>query len=125
MDILLDQFKENELSPYFIAGEEELIAMSKQLKKMKVKEDHRKIYKADGIVRDSKDLELMLVETAGAFGKEDLIKISFDNSKGMFALLAMLKTFADRYTFASCESFKKVKLLYLLPSDRQVRGYLM
>ncbi|OBZ88209.1 hypothetical protein A0J61_03740 [Choanephora cucurbitarum] len=93
--------------------------MSKQVKTMKV--DHRKIYKADGIVRINDDLELILVETAGPFRKEDACKTAFDNSKGMFALLAMLKTIADKYYFASCQSFKKLKVLYLQPSDCYLR----
>ncbi|CAO3614877.1 unnamed protein product [Mucor hiemalis] len=149
-----EEFEDNELSLLFVAGEEELCAMTKQLRCLEVKADHRRIYKADGIVRVSdasmsnqqqpttsnssstratnnlKKLyqkpsvccsELMLVETVGVFGKEDLAKISFDNSKGMFALLAMLKTLADNYTFASCESFRKIKLLYLQPSGSYLR----
>lgn len=106
MDILLDEFDNHELSPFFLPGEEELLSMTKQLKRMKVKADHRIIYKADGIVRTDNDLEVMLVETAGAFNKDNPVKTSFDNSKGMFALLAMLKTIADKYPYASNDGVK-------------------
>ncbi|CAO3614865.1 unnamed protein product [Mucor hiemalis] len=125
MNILLEQFEKHEAFPFFLPGEEELIAMSKQLQSFNLKLGDRKIYKADGIVRDRNDLELMLLETTGSLGEEDPIKASLDNSKGMFALLSMLKTVADRYTFASCESFKKVKLLYLQASGCHIRLWQM
>lgn len=106
MRVLLDEFDNHEMSPFFLPGEEELVAMTTQIKTLKVKVDHRLMYKADGIVRNKNDLELMLLETAGAFKKNDPGKIAFDNSKGMFALQAMLKTIADKYTFATGDSFK-------------------
>ncbi|KAI8334836.1 hypothetical protein EDC96DRAFT_525209, partial [Choanephora cucurbitarum] len=49
----------------------------------------------------------------------DACKTAFDNSKGMLALLAMLKTVADKCYFASCQSFKKLKVLYLQPSGKK------
>lgn len=93
--------------------------MTMQIKTLKRKVDHRKIYKADGIVCDKYGLELMLLETAGAFKNNDSVKAAFDNSKGMFALLAMLKTIADKYGLASFKSFKKLKLLFLQPSGKE------
>lgn len=63
-----------------------------------------------------KDLEVLLLETAGAFGREDCAKTAFDNSKGVFALLAMLKTIADQYKYASVETFSKLKLYFVQPS---------
>ncbi|KAI9359387.1 hypothetical protein BD770DRAFT_409638 [Pilaira anomala] len=44
-------------------------------------------------------------------------KIAFDNSKGMFALLAMLKTVAVQYSYASVEEFRKLKLYFIVISD--------
>ncbi|CAO3614869.1 unnamed protein product [Mucor hiemalis] len=125
MDILIEHVEDHSMCPFFVAGEEELVAMSKQIQKLKPKADHRKMYKADGIVRVIDDLEVMLVETAGAFAKYNAAKTSFNNSKGMFALLAMLKTLADKYALASTASFKKVKLLFLQPSDREIRLWQM
>lgn len=119
MDILLNEFKNLEMSPFFVPGEEELVAMTAQIKSLKLNVDHRMIYKTNGVVRNENDLEMMLLETAGAFLKNDPSKTAFDNSKGMFALLAVLKTIADKYTLAGCESFKKLKLLYLQPSGKK------
>ncbi|EIE90190.1 hypothetical protein RO3G_14901 [Rhizopus delemar RA 99-880] len=88
---------------------------------MESKPDKRKIYKADGIIRLAElgDLEVLVLETAGAFGNDDHAKESFDNSKGMFALLAMLETVADHYKFAPIEEFRKLKLYFVQPSSRQ------
>lgn len=108
VNVLLDEFDNHEMSPFFLPGEEELITKTTQIKTLKTKVDHRKVYKADGIVHDKNDLELLFLETAGAFKKNDVRKAVFDNGKGMFALLVMLKTLADNYAFASCESFKNL-----------------
>ncbi|KAI9325703.1 hypothetical protein BD770DRAFT_334837, partial [Pilaira anomala] len=108
-------------APYFTPSEDELSAMTIQLKAMGIKADKRKIYKADGVIHlaGNKDLEVLVLETAGAFGMNDQAKVSFDNSKGMFAFLAMLKTVADRYSYASVEDFRKLKLYFVQPSVRQ------
>ncbi|CAO0799926.1 unnamed protein product [Mucor circinelloides] len=87
---------------------------------MGFKADKRKIYKADGIIRLAE-----LGETAGAFGHGDHAKTSFDNSKGMFALLAMLKTVADYYKYASVEEFRKLKLYFVQPSGKHIRLWSM
>ncbi|KAG1050841.1 hypothetical protein G6F43_006907 [Rhizopus delemar] len=119
-EAVISMMKKNECTPYFVPGEDELEAMAAQLKKMGQKTDKRKIYKADGIIRLEayKDLEVLILETAGAFGHEDHAKTAFDNSKGMFALLAMLKTIADRYKHASVEEFSKLKLYSVQPSGK-------
>lgn len=120
-EAMLAMIKKNEHAPYFIPGEGELAAMTVQLKKMGFKADKRKIYKADGIIRLAElgDLEVLVLETAGAFGRDDHAKTSFDNSKGMFALLAMLKTVADHYKYAFVEEFRKLELYFVQPSGRQ------
>ncbi|KAI9361741.1 hypothetical protein BD770DRAFT_382595 [Pilaira anomala] len=38
----------------------------------------------------------------------------------MFALLAMLKTVADRYTHASVREFRKLKLYFIQPSGKAI-----
>lgn len=120
-EVMLDMVKRNKHAPYFIPGEIELAAMTVQLTKMGLKTDKRKIYKVDATVRLAElgDLEVVILETAGAFGHEDHAKTSFDNSKRMFALLAMLKTVADHYKHAFAEEFRKLKLYFVRPSSRQ------
>ncbi|KAI9334057.1 hypothetical protein BD770DRAFT_432311 [Pilaira anomala] len=114
-------------APYFTPSEDELSAMIIQLKEMGAKPDKRRISKADGVIHlaGNEDLEVFVLETAGAFGMNDQAKVSFDNSKGMFALLAMLKTVADKYNHASVEEFSKLKLYLVQPSDRYIRLWSM
>ncbi|KAL9553708.1 hypothetical protein PS6_003792 [Mucor atramentarius] len=123
----LAMIKKNEHMPYFVPGEDELESMTTQLKKMGEKPDRRKIYKADGIIRleSYKDLEVLILETAGPFGREDNAKTTFDNSKGMFALLSMLKTIADQYKHASVEKFSELKLYFVQPSGHHIRLWSM
>lgn len=113
-EAMLTMMKKNEHAPYFIPGEYELAAMTTQLKKMGFKTDKRKNYKADGIIRSAElgDIKVLDLEAAGAWGHDDHAKTSFDNSKGMFALLAMLKTVADYYKYARVEGFRKLKLYF-------------
>ncbi|KAG1047906.1 hypothetical protein G6F43_009672 [Rhizopus delemar] len=119
--------KKNDYEPYFVPGEEELVAMTVQLKRMGVMVNKRQIYRADGVVRLAaiKDLEVVVLETAGPFGSDDRSKIAFDNSKGMFALLAMLKTIADMFKYASTDEFKKLKLYFVQISDKYLRLWSM
>lgn len=74
---------------------------------MGLKEDKRKIYKANGAIRltECNDLEVFVLETAGVFDHGDHAKITFDNSEGIFALLAILKTVANHYKHAFVEEF--------------------
>lgn len=60
--------KQNPLEPYFVPGEEELLAMTNQLKQYK-NFNMRKFYKADGAIRLNKldDLEILVLETADPF----------------------------------------------------------
>ncbi|KAG2233669.1 hypothetical protein INT48_008459 [Thamnidium elegans] len=79
--------------------------MSEQLAKLKSKVYHRKAYDADGVICfDSLlALETLLLETSGSFKNKDERKISFDNIKGLYALLAMLKTLKLYFVQASDE----------------------
>ncbi|CAO3615038.1 unnamed protein product [Mucor hiemalis] len=43
----------------------------------------------------------------------------------MFALLAMLKTVADKYHFASVGEFENLKLYFVQPSDKFIRLWSM
>lgn len=73
--------------------------MSIQLKKMGVKADKQKICKADGIIHlaGHENLEVLVLEPAGAYGHNDHANITFDNSKGTFALMATIKKNCSRY----------------------------
>lgn len=99
---------------------EPLRAMTEQLVIIGSKVDNGKKYNADGIIRlrGLFDLEILLLETAGCFLNKDERKISFDNVKGVFALLAMIKTVADRFSYASVELFKKLKLYFVQASGK-------
>ncbi|KAI9355565.1 hypothetical protein BD770DRAFT_324011, partial [Pilaira anomala] len=72
------------------------------------KEDKRKNYRADSTfcLEGLGDMEALVLETVGAFGYDDHGKATFDNSKDLFVLLAMLKTVADRYQYAN-KSFSR------------------
>jgi hypothetical protein len=69
-------------------------------------------FKADGIVR-YKDMEIMLVETCGVYGNSAMSKIQFDRHKGLYACLAMLRTLAIKYKYASISNFQDVRILFL------------
>ncbi|KAI7905980.1 uncharacterized protein BX663DRAFT_247510 [Cokeromyces recurvatus] len=109
--------------PYYVPGEEPLEAMIEQLVLTGSKVDRRKVYNADGIIRlrDFYDIEVLLLETAGHFQNKETRKICFDNSKGMFALLAMLKSTADRFSRATLETFRNLKFYFVQASDEHIR----
>lgn len=92
--------------------------MTKQLKAMGIEVDQRKVYKTGGIVRLNENEEVLLVETAGPYLNDNPTKLSLDNSKGMFGLLAMMKTIADKYRYCSKDIFKQLKLLFLQPGSK-------
>ncbi|KAI8378546.1 hypothetical protein BD560DRAFT_366531 [Blakeslea trispora] len=117
---VLDWLEDHPTSPAFVPGEEELLSMSKQLTNIK-KYSSRNIYKADGVVRLGDDVEVLLVETIGSFGLDNPGRLSFDNSKAMFGLLAMLKTIVKKYSCLRMSSFEKLKLLFLQPGSDALR----
>lgn len=109
----------------FVPGEEPLKAMTSQLNHGKSKAvDNRKTYHADAVVRagDFSGLEILLLETSGRYRNKDERKISFDNTKGMFALLAMIKTVADMFNFAFVDTFKKLKIYFVQASGTNARA---
>ncbi|PHZ13764.1 uncharacterized protein RHIMIDRAFT_280416 [Rhizopus microsporus ATCC 52813] len=103
--------KKNGYEPYFVPREEELVAMTVQLKSMHATFNKRQVYRVDGVrLGAAEDVEVAILETAGPFKSDDKLKVTFDNSKGMLALLAMLKTIADMYKYALIDEFKRFKL---------------
>lgn len=77
--------------------------------------DGRTQYNADVVLRlpDFKDAEILLLETSNGYNTVSRMKASFDHSKGMFGLLAMLKGIADAYNFADYDIFKTLKVHFL------------
>ncbi|KAI9477728.1 MAG: hypothetical protein EXX96DRAFT_650172 [Benjaminiella poitrasii] len=74
-----------------------LEAMSTQLKALNMMIDGRNKYNADGLIRI------------------DQSKSKFDHHKSLFGLLAMMKTIADEYQYAS--HLKKLKTIFAYASD--------
>lgn len=107
--------KKTVLGPVFVPGEEPLQAMSHVLEQSKVKTNGRKTYHADAIFRlgNLSGLEVLLPETAGPFKAANDRKMAFDNIKRMFALLAMVKTVADTFPYASVTTFRRLKLFFI------------
>ncbi|CAO3607218.1 unnamed protein product [Mucor hiemalis] len=85
----------------FCDGEVCLEAMSTQLKALNMLIDGRNKYNADGLIR--------------MYG--DQSKSNFDHHKVFFGSLAMIKTIADEYQYASITTFKKVKVIFVHASD--------
>ncbi|KAI8977658.1 hypothetical protein BDF20DRAFT_821809, partial [Mycotypha africana] len=96
---------------YYVRGKEPLSAIIEQLELKGSKVDRRKVHNADGIIRlrGFYDIEVLLLETSGHFRNKDTRKICFDNNKGMFALLAMLKSTADHFNRAIPETLRNLK----------------
>ncbi|ORZ04103.1 hypothetical protein BCR42DRAFT_338859, partial [Absidia repens] len=99
----------------FVPGEEQLHALTAQLRRIGARYDDRYRYKADGVIRvDSMfGLEVVLLETSSGFGHGDQTKASFDFHKAMFGLLAMLKSVADQFEGASLGSFRQFKVYFV------------
>lgn len=72
-------------------------------------------YKADGLIKlyGFKKLEVLLLETSGSLENNDKVKINFDHHKAIFGALAMLKTTADEFRFASVKTFQHLKLYFV------------
>ena len=114
----------------FFPGEEQLLSMTKQLKNNNTQYDERSCYKGDAVLRclDNKtggNMELLLLETSNSYDDTTEKKVNFDFHKGMFGIVAMLKTIADRYNYAPFDSFKKLKLYFMHAHSRFWTIYLI
>ncbi|CEG74360.1 hypothetical protein RMATCC62417_09595 [Rhizopus microsporus] len=107
----------------FFDGEEELVSMTKQLKRKGSFVDHRYIYKADGVVRlqEAHDIEICVVEVSGEYLKQETKKIYFDHHKANYGCLAMLKTIADQYKYASVDVFEQLKIYFVHAADNKIK----
>ncbi|KAG0934809.1 hypothetical protein G6F57_011588 [Rhizopus arrhizus] len=103
-------------------GEPVLKSMSKQLKELGLQLHDKSQYKADGIIKlfKMKEIEMLFLETSGSFGNKDKVKINFDHHKGTFGSLAILKTIADEFCFASVDTFKTLKIFFLYAADTKL-----
>lgn len=99
----------------FVKGQPVLESMTSQLRLQGVFVDMKSQYKSDGLLKlfGLKEIEVLLVEVSGCFGNTDTSKLRFDHHKGMFGVVAMLKSIADHYSYASIESFENVKVFFL------------
>lgn len=89
--------------------------MTKQLKRKGSLVDHRYIYKADGVVRlqEADDMEICVVEISGEYLNQETKKIYFDYYKTNYGCLAILKTIADQYKYASIDVFEQLKIYFV------------
>jgi hypothetical protein len=84
----------------FIPGEEQLHAVTKQLKRIHGSFDERHCYKEDGVLRyeaEKHNVEILLLETSSGYGEATNTKKGFDHHKATFGLLAMLEVIADEW----------------------------
>ncbi|KAL0077720.1 hypothetical protein F4703DRAFT_1910643 [Phycomyces blakesleeanus] len=93
----------------FFKGQPILESMTSQLKLQKVFVDLKSQYKNDGLVK------LFGLKEIGVF-----LRLCFDNHKGMFGGVAMLKSIVDHYSCASIESFENVKVFFLNAVGKQL-----
>ncbi|KAG1558248.1 hypothetical protein G6F49_004678 [Rhizopus delemar] len=119
----IDHSKFNWAKVGFFDGEEELVSMTKQLKRKGSFVDHRFIYKADGVVRlqEAHDIEICLVEASGKYLNQETRKIHFDHHKANYGCLAMLKTIADQYKYASVDVFEQLKIYFVHAADNKIK----
>lgn len=71
-------------------------------------------YNADGIIIENKhNLEVVLLETSGAYDSCSSNKETTDHIKAAYGLLAMLHTAARLYNCADVELFKKLNIPFV------------
>ncbi|KAG1183379.1 hypothetical protein G6F36_008492 [Rhizopus arrhizus] len=97
--------------------------MTKQLKRKGSFVNHRFIYKADGVVRlqEAHDIEICVVEVSGEYLNQETRKIYFDHHKANYGCLAMLKTIADQYKYASVDVFEQLKIYFVHAADNKIK----
>ena len=109
LEVISKSIRTNDCKADFVKGQPILESMTKQLKTLGHFVDDKSQYKSDGL----KEIELLLVEVSGCFNNKDKVKLNFDHHKGMFGALAMIKSIADQYEYASVDQFEKVKVFFL------------
>ncbi|CEP16965.1 hypothetical protein [Parasitella parasitica] len=113
---------DSSISSEFLTGQPILQSMTKQLKAVGLYIDDAHVYKSDGLFQLSGSIkeELLLLETSGCFANNDKSKVNFDHHKGVYGMLAMLKSIADDYYYASLDSFMRIKVYFLHAADEHL-----
>ncbi|KAI9272533.1 hypothetical protein BY458DRAFT_474085 [Sporodiniella umbellata] len=106
----------------FFDGKEELLSMTKQLKRIGTFVDNRYVYKADSVVRlqGAHDIEICVIEVSNEYLNQDNRKIYFDHHKANYGCLAMLKTIADQYKYVSVDIFEQLKVYFVHIADKNL-----
>ncbi|ORE08413.1 hypothetical protein BCV72DRAFT_225173 [Rhizopus microsporus var. microsporus] len=122
VDIIAKSITTSDCKSDFESGQPHLQSMTQQLRANNLYIDEKNCYKSDGLIKlyGIKQIELLLLETSGHFGSTCSVKLNFDHHKGMFGLLAMLKSIADEFHFAAIEKFCKVKVFLLHAAGKQL-----
>ncbi|KAG0945455.1 hypothetical protein G6F57_003976 [Rhizopus arrhizus] len=116
LEVISKSIRTNDCKADFVKEQPILESMTKQLKTLGHFVDDKSQYKSDGL----KEIELLLVEVSGCFNNKDKVKLNFDHHKGMFGALAMIKSIADQYEYASVDQFEKVKVFFLNAAGRHL-----
>ncbi|KAG1332846.1 hypothetical protein G6F62_007045 [Rhizopus arrhizus] len=119
LDVIAKSIKVDGCDSDFVQGQPILESMTQQLKAVNLYVNDKDQYKSDGLVKlfGLNNLELVLLETSGCFINKDKQKVKFDHHKGVYGALAMLKCIVDDYSYASIETFTKVKVFFLHAAD--------
>lgn len=96
----------------FTAGEVPLKSMTYQLDNMTKTLSPNEKYYADGIVSYIAN-EICIYEASGPYDSKEKTKHNFDFHKALYGLLSCLATTADRYSYATIDTFSKLKLYFI------------
>ncbi|KAL9556500.1 hypothetical protein PS6_002330 [Mucor atramentarius] len=96
----------------FIPGEVPLESMTAQLANSKKILAPNEKYYADGVISYLKN-EICIYEASGPFGANEKSKQNFDFHKALFGLLSCIATIAQSYSYATLETFSKLKLYFV------------
>lgn len=69
-------------------------------------------YYADGMISYLKN-EICIYEASGPFGANEKSRQNFDFHKALFGLLSCIATIAQSYSYATLETFSKLKLYFV------------
>lgn len=108
----------------FIPGEVRLNAIKNEQARRQLNLSNH--YNADGVIINNKlNLELVLLETSGPFGKCSSNKKNTDHIKAAYGLLAMLDSIAYNYCYADLELFKELKVYFIHAVGDKIRLWIL